>query len=210
MTLKLADVSAELRTDRGVFSAQRVDPGTRLLLKHAPLPASSTTPLSGATPGDDRGAGLTLADVGCGYGPIAVVLALRAPDATIWAVDVNQRARQLTAANLAAAGTSVGDGRDGPGDRGARVCAPEEVPESLRFDALYCNPPVRIGAKALDDLLLRWLRRLHPGGFAAVVMHKNLGADSLVRRLTGHGWTSERLATGGGYRVLRIAAAGEG
>lgn len=197
VTLALADVSADLRTDRGVFSAQRVDSGTRLLLKHAPLPAA----------GD--GSGRTLADVGCGYGPIAVALALRAPDAAIWAVDVNQRARRLAAANLAAAGASVGDGRGGPSDCRARVCAPEEVPESLRFDALYCNPPVRIGARALDELLLRWLRRLRPGGFAAVVMHKNLGADSLVRRLRERGWTSERLATGGGYRVLQIAAAGE-
>lgn len=196
--LELADLSAALRTDRGVFSARRIDPGTRLLLKHAPLPDTGPPPLNGTT-APTR----TLADVGCGYGPIAVALALRAPEATVWAVDVNQRARHLTAANLAAAGVAVGDaGR-------ARVCSPEGVPDSLRFDGVYCNPPVRIGNEALDLLLAGWLRRLETDGFAVVVMHKNLGADSLVRRLAGGGWTTRRLATGGGYRVLRIGAAGE-
>ena len=206
----MRDVSADLRTDRGVFSAGRIDPGTRLLLEHAPLP-ERTGPGStnGESPGDDRRSGLVLADVGCGYGPIAVALALRAPDAAIWAVDVNARARELAAANLAAAGVPVA----GPGEphRGARarVCAPEEVPPALGVDAVYCNPPVRIGNAALDGLLREWLERLRPGGFAVVVMHKNLGADSLVRRLAAGGWAPRRLATGGGYRVLLIPAAAE-
>ena len=204
MRLELGDVSAELRTDSGVFSAQRVDRGTLLLLRHAPMPDGAAAKANGATPGARRGDGVTLADVGCGYGPIAVALALRAPGAAIWAVDVNERARRLTAANL----TSAGVATEGPSGGGrARVGSPEEVPESQLFDAVYCNPPVRIGNTALDELLLAWLARLGPDGFAAVVMHKNLGADSLVRRLSRRGWTSQRLATGGGYRVLRIAAA---
>ena len=210
VTLELADISADLRTDRGVFSAQRVDPGTRLLLKHAPLPGGGAAAADGTAAGDGRGAGLTLADVGCGYGPIAVALALRAPGAAIWAVDVNQRARSLAAANLVAAGVTVEDAAGARTGGRARVCSPGEVPESLQFDGVYCNPPVRIGNKALDNLLLQWLQRLQRDGFAVVVMHKNLGADSLVRRLAEHGWTSRRLATGGGYRVLQIAAAEQG
>ena len=195
VTLRLQDVTLDLRTDRGVFSANRVDPGTLLLLKHAPLPP--------APPGNGSAAsGRVLADVGCGYGPIAVTLGLRAPDATIWAVDVNERARELAAANLAAAGLT------GAGER-ARVCAPEQVPEALRFDAVYCNPPVRLGNEALDELLAQWLDRLRPGGFAVLVMHKNLGADTLVRRLEASGWAPRRLAIGGGYRVLQVPAAGE-
>ena len=202
VTLRLKDVTLDLRTDRGVFSADRIDPGTLLLLKHAPLPAPQVGNSSATTT-------RVLADVGCGYGPIAATLALRAPDATIWATDVNERARELAAANLSAAGMAVfvGGGDPAGRDRLARVCAPEEVPASLRLDALYCNPPVRIGNSALDELLLQWLQRLHPGGFAVVVMHKNLGADSLVRRLEARGWTPRRLAIGGGYRVLQIPAA---
>ena len=208
VALQLPDVSASLRSDRGIFSAHRIDPGTRLLLKYAPLPAAAggSAGANGTTPADGSDGGRTLADVGCGYGPIAVALALRAPDATIWATDVNRRALDLAVANLAAAGVTVAGGGDpGRGAR-ARVCSPDEVPPGLRVDAVYCNPPVRIGHAALDRLLLEWLDRLHPGGFAVVVMHKNLGADSLVRRLGAKGWASRRLAIGGGYRVLQIPA----
>lgn len=203
VTLRLQDVTLDLRTDRGVFSANRIDPGTLLLLKHAPLPP--------APPGNgsERATGQVLADLGCGYGPIAVTLALRAPDATIWAIDVNERARELTATNLAAAGVPVADRHKQAraGER-ARVCAPEQVPEGLRFDAVYCNPPVRLGNKALDALLAQWLDRLRPGGFAVLVMHKNLGADTLARRLAAAGTPPRRLAIGGGYRVLQVPAAG--
>src|SRR6202012_4473671 len=56
----------------GVFSPGRLDPGTRLLLDTAPPPP----------------AGGDLLDLGCGYGPLALVLALRSPRARVWAVDV--------------------------------------------------------------------------------------------------------------------------
>src|SRR3954449_9043850 len=81
--LDLPDRSLVLSADRGVFPADRVDPGTKYLLLQAPAP-----PATG-----------TFVDLGCGYGPIACTLALRAPGATIWAVDVNERARALCAAN---------------------------------------------------------------------------------------------------------------
>ena len=79
-SLVLPDVSLRLVADRGVFAGRRVDPGTKLLLLEAPGPA-------------DRAAHLL--DLGCGYGPIALALAARAPAATVWAVDVNERARAL-------------------------------------------------------------------------------------------------------------------
>ncbi|MCE2531363.1 MAG: methyltransferase [Acidimicrobiia bacterium] len=203
VTLRLPDLTLDLRTDRGVFSANRIDPGTLLLLKHAPLPP--------APPGNgSAAAGRVLADVGCGYGPIAVTLALRAPDATIWATDVNERARELAVANLAAAGVAVAESPDPVSLNGrARVCAPAEIPPSLRLDAIYCNPPVRIGNAALDELLREWLSRLRPGAFAVLVMHKNLGADSLARRLAAAGTEPRRLAIGGGYRVLQVPAGDE-
>src|SRR4051794_4373963 len=59
----------------GVFSAGRLDPGTAVLLRKGGLPDSATT-------------GVFL-DLGCGYGPIASVLATESPQATVWAVDVN-------------------------------------------------------------------------------------------------------------------------
>ena len=71
-----------------MFSPSRLDPGTRLLLETAPPP-----PAAG-----------NLLDLGCGYGPLALVLAARAPGARVWAVDVNTRALELCAAQRRARG----------------------------------------------------------------------------------------------------------
>lgn len=174
-----------LATDRGVFSADKVDDGTRVLLAEGP-------PLGDAA---------TLVDVGCGYGPIAVTLALRArPDAVVWAVDVNQRARDLCRANAAA---------NGVGDR-VRVVAPEDVPADLVADQVWSNPPIRVGKEALHQLLRTWLGRLRPGtGTASLVVQKHLGADSLARWLEEQGWPTTRVVSRAGYRVLAVAARAE-
>lgn len=174
VVLTLPDVRFELSTDRGVFGHGRVDSGTKLLLLSAPPP-----PATG-----------NLLDLGCGYGPIALTMARRAPDATVWAIDVNERARSLCATNARRHGLT-----------NVRVCAPDEVPDEVRFSAIWSNPAIRIGKPALHEMLLRWLTRLD--GEAVLVVHKHLGADSLQRWLGDHGFPTDRLTTGGGYRILR-------
>lgn len=162
-----------------MFSADKVDDGTRLLLAEGPS-------LDGAT---------SLVDVGCGYGPIAITLALRAPDAVVWAVDVNERARALCRSNAAA---------NGVGER-VRVVTPDDLPADLVVDQVWSNPPIRVGKAALHDLLAGWLVRLRPGtGSATLVVQKHLGADSLARWLTGAGWPTERVVSRAGYRVLSV------
>ncbi|MFC4146264.1 class I SAM-dependent methyltransferase [Micromonospora mangrovi] len=165
----------------GVFSADRLDAGTAVLLRKAELPAPDT--------------GGALLDLGCGFGPITCVLADHAPAATVWAVDVNQRARDLTAANAA---------RVGAADR-VRVAAPDDVPADVSFAEIWSNPPIRIGKSDLHDLLRRWLPRLAPDGVAWLVVARHLGGDSLHRWLVEEqGWQVERHASQKGYRVLRV------
>jgi len=173
----LPDVYLELATDAGVFSPGRLDPGTRLLLEEAPGPPPS---------GD-------LLDLGCGYGPIACVLATRAPGATVWGVDVNERALALATRNAQAAGLA-----------NVRCRPPQDASLPGRFTAIWSNPPVRIGKQALHDLLASWLGRLEPGGRAYLVAGRNLGADSLHRWLAGQGWPVTRLAARSGYRLLQV------
>lgn len=164
----------------GVFSGERLDLGTAVLFREAPRPAGPTTVL----------------DLGCGYGPIACVLAAELPEVTVWAVDVNTRALELTAANAASLGVA---------DR-VNVATPDDVPEDVRFGAIWSNPPIRIGKPALHDLLQRWLVRLDDGGAAYLVVARNLGADSLQRWLVGAGWQCERRGSAKGYRVLTVSA----
>jgi 16S rRNA (guanine1207-N2)-methyltransferase len=175
--LVLPDRTLTLRSDRGVFSGARVDPGTKYLLLEAPAP-----PASG-----------TFVDLGCGYGPIACVLASRAPAAVVWAVDVNERALDLCRANAAALGLE-----------NVRAVHADDVPADLEVDLVWSNPPIRIGKPALHELLASWLGRLRPGGRAVLVVQRHLGADSLQRWLDAAGWPTERLGSRTGYRLLAV------
>src|SRR5258708_22479322 len=144
--LHLGELALELQADRGVFGSRAVDLGTLTLLREAPAPPPD---------GD-------ILDLGSGYGPIAIALAKQAPQARVWAVDVNDRALELTRANARAAGTA-----------NVTACLPDEVPPDLRFAAIYSNPPVRIGKLPLPALLLEWLARRAPGGVAHPGLQSN-------------------------------------
>jgi 16S rRNA (guanine1207-N2)-methyltransferase len=173
----LPDLELALETDRGVFAVGRLDAGTRQLLQVAPPPPS----------------GGNLLDLGTGYGPIAITLARRSPGAVVWAVDVNQRALELVRRNVERAGVT-----------NVIPANPEDVPPEVRFRAVYSNPPIRVGKTALHDLLERWLGRLEPDGRGFLVVHKNLGSDSLARWLDEGGFTTRRLASKKGYRILEV------
>lgn len=172
----LPDVQTSLTTDRGVFSADQVDSGSKLLLLDGPAPVPS-----------DR----VLVDVGCGYGPIAYTIAARNPGATVYAVDVNGRARDLCSRNTAALDNVI-------------VAAPEDVPADLVVDRIWSNPPIRVGKQVLHELLDRWLDQLAPTGSAHLVVQKHLGADSLHAWLEGQGWRVERRASKKAFRLLDV------
>lgn len=166
----------EMTTGSGVFSRGRLDVGTGVLLRAVPPPSSARTVL----------------DLGCGYGVIGLAIALACPDACVTAVDVNERALLLANENAEALGVS---------DR-FRAVLPDAVPEEDLFDAIWSNPPIRIGKQALHDLLLRWLPRLADDGIATMVVGKNLGADSLVEWLGESGYPTTKLSSAKGFRVL--------
>ena len=178
--LDLPDLSLTLVTDRGVFSPDRIDTGTKHLLLDGPMPASEGT----------------MVDLGCGYGPIACALARRSPGATVWAVDVNERALDLCRANAERLGLA-----------NVHAVAAERVPADLVVDELWSNPPIRIGKARLHDLLGTWLGRLAPTGRALLVVQKHLGADSLHRWIESQGLSVDRRSSRAGYRVLEVRPA---
>lgn len=170
-------------TDRGVFSGDRLDPGTAVLLGEVPAPPANGTFL----------------DLGCGWGPIVLSLAAAAPDARVLAVDVNPRALELTARNASAQGLSVEVFQP------AALLAAEP---DLTLDLIWSNPPIRVGKEILHEMLRTWLPRLAPDGVAHLVVSKNLGADSLQRWIsTELGQPVERTASSKGFRVLEVGSA---
>lgn len=173
------DTEWTFTTAAGVFSGEGLDQGTAVLLRsHAPRPGSRR-----------------MLDLGCGFGVIAVALASAAPDAHVDAVDVNERALDLTARNAAAHGVA---GR-------VRASLPDDVADGVRYDEIWSNPPIRIGKEALHALLLRWLPRLASGGVARLVVGRHLGADSLQRWLIAQGYRCDRTASAKGFRVFEVA-----
>ena len=192
--LVLPDLHLRLRTDRGVFSPDKVDLGTRVLLESVPAPPE----------------GGRLLDLGCGYGPIALTMASRAPGARVLGVDVNARAVGLARRNAAEHGLDnarfavVGPEGGLSVEQGA---AGEDVAaEDLLgpFDAVWSNPPIRVGKDVLHSMLRTWLGRLTPEGVAHLVVQCHLGSDSLQKWLEGQGLPAERVASRAGFRVLAV------
>ena len=182
LRVRLAGREVEVEVAAGIFSPGGLDKGTTVLLEEAPPPPP-------------RG---TFLDLGCGWGPIALTLGLLAPAATVWGVDVNERALDLTRRNAASLGLA-----------GVRAGVAADVPEDVRFDLIWSNPPIRVGKAVLHDLLRTWLPRLAPDGSALLVVQKNLGSDSLQRWVeTELGMTCVRFASSKGFRVLRVTLPG--
>lgn len=176
----LAGHEVEVTTAGGVFSPEHVDSGTGVLLANTPPPP----------PGGQ------LLDLGCGWGPIALTLALQSPHATVWAVDVNERALDLVRRNAASLGLD-----------NINAALPDDVPDEVTFRAIRSNPPIRVGKNELHGLLERWIPRLDERSDAWLVVQRNLGSDSLQRWLAATftpGYSVHRSATGRGFRVLKV------
>ena len=183
VTARVWGAELTLTTANGVFAADDLDRGTAVLLRESRPPQGR----------------LRLLDLGCGYGTIALALAVHAPGLQVDAVDVNERALALCRDNAVALGVA---------DR-VRVLRPDEVEPDRRYDAIWSNPPIRIGKPALHALLLQWLPRLAPGGEARLVVGRNLGADTLQRWLVEQGYRCDRVASAKGFRVLLVRPAAE-
>ena len=174
----LAGREVEVEVAPGIFSPGGLDKGTAVLLDEAPAPPAAGTFL----------------DLGCGWGPLALTLALRSPDATVWALDVNERALDLTRRNAATLGLG-----------GVRASTADGIPDDVRFDLVWSNPPIRVGKAVLHGLLSTWLPRLAPGGVAHLIVQRNLGSDSLQRWVEAElGMPCARLTSSKGFRVLEV------
>lgn len=179
ITFEVGEREFAVQAARGTFSASRLDPGTTVLLgKHAEFPTEGN-----------------VLDLGCGWGPISLAIASLSPQVTVWALDVNSRSLELAKKNAERLGLE-----------NVKTVTAQQIPEEILFDAIWSNPPIRIGKEALHDLLKTWLPRLARGGRAMLVVQKQLGADSLLAWIQSEfpELVASRFSTDKGFRVLEI------
>src|SRR5574344_1640826 len=150
--------SYSLKSDRGVFSKDSLDDGTRYLLETI-LQADL---------------GTHLLDVGCGIGPIGLILAKADPKRHVTLSDVNLRALDLAKANAESLGVA------------AQVeIIPSDVYTSIShpYDTIVSNPPIRAGKKVTYRIYDEAPSHLVEGGRLIVVIRRQQGAESVLSHL---------------------------
>ena len=155
-TTSVFGVNFYFKTDNGVFSKDKLDFGTRVLLESLPL-----SELSG-----------DILDLGCGYGAVSIILS-KMIHANFDAVDVNKRALHLLEMNKK---------RNFAFDVNAFE---SDIYQNVikKYDYIITNPPIRAGKKVIYDMLIGARCHLKNGGSLFFVMRKDQGAKSAMKDL---------------------------
>lgn len=168
-------------TDLGVFSKDKVDRGTDLMLK-AVLQDLSSIDLSP----------VHCLDFGCGYGVVSIVLGTFF-DEQIWqGVDINQRAVDLAQKNAQLHHLKN------------QYCQADGISEMEQsFDLILLNPPIRTGKKVYYELFRQAACHLAENGCFYIVIQRKQGADSAVKFLSDLFSEVMIIDKTGGYRTIR-------
>lgn len=138
-------------TDHGVFSRQRLDYGSRVLMDAI-----------------DIGNAKSMLDVGCGYGTMGIALKSVHEDLQVLMTDVNKRAISLAKENIKCNNL---EGID---------VIESDVYENVhdRYDLVISNPPIRAGKKVVSAIISGSYDHLNEGGRLVIVIQKKQGAPS--------------------------------
>lgn len=173
---KIGQHEVFLETDRGVFSRQNLDFGSRVLLEHIDFDQPHEH----------------IIDMGCGYGPIGIFCAKSCPKSTVLLVDVNQRAVELANRNIKKNHVE-----------NAKVIESflfENIKQ--KADLIISNPPIRAGKKTVFNLYEQSYDHLNKNGVFYAVIQKKQGAPSSVKKLEEIFGNCNIIAKEKGYWVL--------
>ncbi|SNV99009.1 ribosomal RNA small subunit methyltransferase C [Staphylococcus muscae] len=170
-----------LTTDAGVFSRDQVDYGSDLLIQ---------TFLSEHPPGQAK----LIADVGCGYGPIGLLLAKVAPHDQLTMLDVNHRALELARKN------AKRNQIDNVSIQESNGLA--EVADNSQHYILT-NPPIRAGKQVVHQILEDAHDKLKDDGALYVVIQKKQGMPSAKKKMMSVFGNAESIKNSKGYHILK-------
>lgn len=168
----------ELLSDNGVFSKDGLDDGTRLLLETIA----------------QADLGTSILDVGCGVGPIGLILASVSPERSLTLIDVNDRALELAKKNAAIL------------DVASQVqVLHSDVYHSIDsvYDTIVTNPPIRAGKKVTYAIYEGALSHLKEGGKLILVIRVKQGAYSALAYISSLYKKVDILAKKKGYLVIQ-------
>lgn len=177
-TYTLRGSKLQFTTDRGVFSKNEVDFGSRLLVESFEEPAIQGPIL----------------DVGCGYGPIGLAIAKSLPSRLVHMIDINERAVQLASENAKinrVTNTKIYESN-----------LFESVTEE-GFAAILTNPPIRAGKQIVHAIFEESFHRLKENGALWVVIQKKQGAPSAKKKLEELFGEVHVVMKGKGYFILK-------
>ncbi|TXT58996.1 MAG: putative S-adenosylmethionine-dependent methyltransferase [Promethearchaeota archaeon] len=175
------------KTTTGIFSFRKIDLGTQVFIEHMKIPRK----------------GATLLDLGCGYGPIGIVLAYNSSESKVYMTDVNQRAIWSAKENVK---INLPRSQDRVEVLIGNYFEPFKNKE-IMFDGIYTNPPLRQGRDEFLQLFEQAPKYLNEGATFQFVIKKKMGAPYVEQYLktTYPNNDLEVMVKRSGYWVFRFA-----
>ena len=147
----------KFKTDNGVFSKEKLDYGTRLLIESLPI-------------NDLHG---EILDLGCGYGVVSIILS-KIITANFDAIDVNRRALHLAEMNMKINNLNNINFFE------------SNCYDSItkKYDYIITNPPIRAGKEIVYKMLREAKDHLNKDGKLFFVMRKDHGAKTAIKDIS--------------------------
>lgn len=163
----------KFHTSSSVFSKKRIDKGTDLLIRECRIK------------GKER-----ILDLGCGYGPVGVVISKIYPECELVMSDINERALTLAKRNLKLNG-----------------CKADVVQSNLydgikgEFDLIFSNPPQSAGKDICFRIITDALGFLKKRGSLQLVARHQKGGKDLAKKMEGVFGNVSTLGRKSGYHI---------
>ena len=174
INIKLKETQFELYSAPGVFSKDKLDNGTKLLIEKCEINENDE-----------------VLDLGCGYGVVGIAIKKMYPDTNIFMVDVNKRAVKLTKINLKL--HKLSDVKVTNSDLYKKI--------DKKFNVILSNPPQSAGKELCFNIITQAKNYLEKNGSLQIGARHQKGGKDLSKKMNEIFGNVGEIAKGSGFRV---------